>query len=994
MKVVSQIRLYGLTAISCGLALAVAWALDAPTSCFFLAVMVSSLYWGRGPGLLAVALSSLAFDYFFLTPLFHLSLDLASVLRFGPFVVASLLVVVLMDRTRQAEEARRRIAAQVQRSEAYLAEAQKLSRSGSWASAADRMEATYWSEEMFRIMGVPAADNPPSVKEIAALFAPEVWGRVAEMFNAARLNQTTLDGEFPLRPRDGVERMVRFVGHPVPGASGEILEIVGTAIDITEQRQARASLQRAFDEIKRSEDRLRLIIDSIPVPAWSSRPDGSSDFMNQRWLDYTGIPLEQALNWGWKSVVHPDDLEPTMDYWGSVLASDWDRELEARLRRFDGMYRWFLFRVSPLRDESGRVVQWYGVCIDIEDRKCAEEALRSREQQLRSMLDSIPALVTTMTPAGDTEMVNQQLIAYTGQTPQQLKNWPEKVHPEDRGRLAERWRQSVETGDPFEADERVRRADGVYRWFHTRGLPMRDAEGKIVRWCLVLTDIEDRKRAEEALRASELSFRLTIDSIPGLVCTETPAAGVELVNRQFLDYTGKTFDDVQQWATAGLIHEDDISRVLDHWKYTSATGQTHDIEYRLRGVNGVFRWFHVRGLPLRDSAENIVRWYYLFTDIEDRKRAEESLSERERDLSMIIETMPGLVWCASAEGKLTYVNQRILDYTGANLEALTLAGWVGFLHPDDVLPTVRAWSHSLETGEPHEVQYRFRRFDGVYRWFHVLGQQARGPEGHGTRWYGLLIDIDDRKNMEEALRNTQERLSKAAQTATVGEFAAAIAHEVNQPLAAVVANGHACLRWLSAEPPNLAKAHEAAERIVRDGNGAAEVIRRIRALFKRDSVEKTPLDMNEIITEVLRVTRSEVVRRGVALETELERGLPCVAGDRIQLQQVLFNLLLNGMEAMDGVADRPKRLFVRSKQQAGESVLVEVRDCGPGLGEPDKVFEAFFTTKENGLGMGLAICRSVVEAHHGRLWAESANGAGATFCFTLPKHRVSPSDRR
>jgi signal transduction histidine kinase len=144
--------------------------------------------------------------------------------------------------------------------------------------------------------------------------------------------------------------------------------------------------------------------------------------------------------------------------------------------------------------------------------------------------------------------------------------------------------------------------------------------------------------------------------------------------------------------------------------------------------------------------------------------------------------------------------------------------------------------------------------------------------------------------------------------------------------------------------------------------------------------------MNEIIAEVLRVTRSEALRRSVALETELEQGLPWIAGDRVQLQQLLFNLFINGMEAMEGVADRPKRLFIRSKQEAGESVLVEVRDCGPGLADPDKAFEAFFTTKESGLGMGLAICRSVVEAHHGRLWAESGNGAGATFCFTLPKH--------
>ena len=257
MEVYSQIRRYGLAAISCGIALAFAWPFDAPSSCFFLAVMVSSLYGGRGPGLLAVALSSLAFDYFFLPPVFHFSLDASSYLRFGPFLIASLLAAGLIDRTRQADEARRKIAAQVQRSEAYLAEAQKLSRSGSWANLPDRLGVTYWSEEMFRIMGLSPADHPPSVEQVAALFAPEVWAQVAETFDAARVNKTTFDGEFPLRPDGGVERMVRFVGRPVLGRSGEVLEIVGTAIDVTGQRQAQAALQRAFDEIKGSEDRLR-----------------------------------------------------------------------------------------------------------------------------------------------------------------------------------------------------------------------------------------------------------------------------------------------------------------------------------------------------------------------------------------------------------------------------------------------------------------------------------------------------------------------------------------------------------------------------------------------------------------------------------------------------------------------------------------------------------------------------------------------------------------
>jgi PAS domain S-box-containing protein len=371
-------------------------------------------------------------------------------------------------------------------------------------------------------------------------------------------------------------------------------------------------------------------------------------------------------------------------------------------------------------------------------------------------------------------------------------------------------------------------------------------------------------------------------------------------------------------------------------------------------------------------------------DISGRKQADEALRASERDLSLIIETIPGLVWCAAPDGELNYLNQRLLDYTGTSPDAWAQLGWKNLLHPDDAEPTARAWSRAVAGGQPLEAQCRFRRFDGVYRWFQALGQPARDSEGRIARWYGLLIDIDDRKNMEEALRNSQARLSRAIQTATVGEFAAAIAHEINQPLAAVVTNAQACLRWLAAQPPGTAKAQEAAERIVRDGKEAGEVVQRIRALFKQAAVEKIELDVNEVIREVLHLLNGEITRKRVAVETDLGRDLAPVAGDRVQLQQVVFNLLLNGIEAMDSVVDRPKKLFISSKRPGRETVLVEVRDSGTGLKDPDRIFEAFFTTKDNGMGMGLAICRSIIDAHHGRLWAASGAGSGTTFSFSLP----------
>jgi PAS domain S-box-containing protein len=984
MRVLSTAWRYGLAVVSCGFALALAIPLDSPSSCFFLAVMVSSLYGGNGPGVLSVVLSSLAFDYFFLPPKYSFALQPFSSLQFATFLGSVLLIMVVIEAKRRSDEVRRQIDAKYQQVSAdALAQAQK------------------------------------------------------------------------------------------------------------------------------SEARLRLIINSIPVPAWSSRADGAADFINQRWLDYTGIPAEEALGWGWKVVCHPDDVDRTMEYWRSVLASHEDSELEARLRRFDGTYRWFLFRVSSLRDESGNVVQWYGTCIDIEDRKRAEdalsaselnfrlivhsipglvvtltpkgdvelvnwpvvdytgltldelkdwsaaglvpeedlplvlarwkqsvetgceydvehrmrradgtyrwfhvrgwplrdnqglivcwyclmtdiqdrkrteEALRSREQQLRLMVDSIPALISIRTATGEVEMVNRQCVDYTGMTVDQLKNWPDVLHPDDRAETIAKWADCIASGQPLDTELRLRRADGVYRWFHARALPLRDTEGRIIRWHTLYVDIEDRKRAEEALRSSEHQLRLVVHSIPGFVCTETPA-GVELVNPQFLDYTGKTFEEVQQWPTAGFIHDSDLSRVMDYWRYTRQTGEPRDIEYRIRRADGEFRWFHVRGLPSRDSSQTIVRWYYLFTDIEDRRQAEQALRASEHHLRLITETIPALVWRTTPDGEIDYVNRRVLEYTGKPLEHFGSAGWLQLLHPDDVDSTIRIWRHNTQTGDSHQVAYRLRRADGTYRWFDVRGEPLRDSEGRVVQWYGICIDMEDSKRIEEALRNTQERLSIASQIATVGELSASIAHEVNQPLTAVVSNGNACLRWLAAQPPNLAKAVEAAERIVRDGKGAGEVVRRIRALFKRAAHEEVSLDLNEVIGEVLGLLRGETAKRRVMVETDLGQNFPPVTGDRVQLQQLILNLLLNGIEAMDPVTDHPKRLFIRSIQQPDDTVLVEIRDSGVGLKDPDTVFEAFVTTKENGMGMGLAICRSIVQAHNGRLWAASGEGPGATFCFTLP----------
>jgi PAS domain S-box-containing protein len=304
-------------------------------------------------------------------------------------------------------------------------------------------------------------------------------------------------------------------------------------------------------------------------------------------------------------------------------------------------------------------------------------------------------------------------------------------------------------------------------------------------------------------------------------------------------------------------------------------------------------------------------------------------------------------------------------------------------HPEDRMAVREVIERVLREKTEFDLEHRLLMPDGSVKYLHVVGRPST-EDWARSEFVGAVTDLTARRRAEEALRQTQARLSRATQVAAAAELSAAIAHEINQPLASVVANAHAGIRWLSLEPPNQVRAREAIERIVHDGNDAAEVVRRIRALFKGAKPKKLTLDLNELIGEVLRLIQVEASRKGVVVETRLMEGLPLVLGDRLQVQQVVLNLMMNGIEAMDRVSGSTKTLSIQSGMHSPNAALVEISDNGVGLQDPDKVFEAFFTTKEHGMGMGLVICRTIIEAHEGQLWAKSNAGLATTFSFTLP----------
>jgi PAS domain S-box-containing protein len=630
------------------------------------------------------------------------------------------------------------------------------------------------------------------------------------------------------------------------------------------------------------------------------------------------------------------------------------------------------------------------------ERTRAAAVLRESGCELRSILDSLPAGFALMARDGAVETVNQQLVDYFGKTLDELKRWmsSDAVHPDDRARVAKRFTHSIATGDRYDNEQRHLRFDGVYRWFRVLGVPLRDADGRIVRWSVLHIDIDERKRAEEARRESERESRLVMENIPGLVATLTPTGDVDFVNDRLVEYCGQPLEAMRQWGTNGTVLPDDLPRIGPVFSQAIAAGQPYDFEARIRRFDGVYRWHDVRGLPLRDTTGRIVRWYVLLSDIDERERAEQELQRSEAFLAQAQRlTLTGSLWWDVATGHMIWSDEtfRLVDVPMTLTPTLELA--LSRVHPDDRAVVRELVERSARDGVNLDLEHRLLMPDGSVKHIHVVLQNV-GREPGKPEFVGAVTDITDRKRAEAELRRAYDHLTEAHRVTTFSALTASIAHEVNQPLSGIITNAGTCLRMLDATPPDIDGARETARRTIRDGNRASDVIARLRALFSRREFTLEPLDLNEATREVIALSSNDLQRQRIVLRSELADGLPTVTGDRIQLEQVILNLLRNASDAMADVHDRPRQLLIRTERDADDRVRLTVRDTGVGLGSPsmDLLFDAFYTTKSGGMGIGLFVSRSIIERHQGRLWAEPNNGPGATFAFSIPLNPTTMTD--
>jgi len=900
-----------------------------------------------------------------------------------------------------------------------------------------------------------------------------------------------------------------------------------------------------------------LLVDAAPSLEWIAPPTGRTEFVNLGWCEYTGLDVTQSLERGWESVIHRDDLPKALETARLTLTSGIASKIEARLRRHDGEYSRFLLRILPMRDHTHRIVRWCALNTETESPERTEDALYANALHFRSIFDSIPGLIALMSPAGELETVNRPLREYLGKILPELKDWADAIHPDDVSRVIPSWTHSVETGAPYNIEHRIRRADGVYRWFQVHGLPLRDNAGLVVRWHILLTDIDDRKRAEVLLAGEKRLLEMVASGQPlaqvldaiclimettagGCHCSVVlidssgtqlehcaapnlprsfiaslvgrlvgvdsgPAAMAAFLNRQIIvpDLASDTRWDAH-WrpiamahgvaaccstpisSSAGRIlgaftiyygtpcspearHQALIQRLthiasiaIDRTQSDSALKRsearksaildssldcivTIDHEGRITEFNPAaertfgYQRLEVLGrmlsdviipLPLRQAhqdglarflatgetrvlgkrvelsamradgsefpvelaitriaAEGPASFNGYLRDITERKRSEDELWRSEESLAQAqrLSSTGSFSWRVATD-ELRWSEQlyRIFEFASDTPMTFELIG--SRVHPDDRPLLFDMIDRARGAAGGFEYEYRLLMPDHSVKYLHLVAHAEHDHDGQ-LEYFGAVQDVTPRRLSEEALSRARSELAYVARVTSLAALTASIAHEVTQPISGIMTNASTCLRMLSAKPPNLDGARETARRSIRDAHRASEVMTRLRALFSKKPPTAELMSLNDAIREVLALSQSELQRHRVMLRTELPDDLPLIRGDRVQLQQVVLNLVLNAVDAMTLVEDCPRRLLVRTESEDIDRICVMVQDSGVGFPSQgvERLFEPFYSTKANGMGIGLFVSRSIIDSHQGRLWATPNDDGGACFAFSIPR---------
>jgi PAS domain S-box-containing protein len=745
-------------------------------------------------------------------------------------------------------------------------------------------------------------------------------------------------------------------------------------------------------ERKEDPEDLWQVVDELPALIWTSRPDGHCEYLNQRWFEYTDLTPDNAYGWGWQSVIHADDRENMLETWSLIRASGEARDLEARIRRFDGEYRWFLFRTCPIKDASGQIVKWCGMNTDIEDRKRGELLLQENEQKFRAIFDEAGTGITLVDLTNEVPIRNnralQKMLGCSEEELSRYETYDELTFERNRKGDAATFRELAEGRlDSLRMEKHFILRNGTSVWANVVFTLLRDAHGDPRHIIAIHEDITDRKLALQKLQANQELLDLAQKAARAMafdwyIQEETNTWSPE--QEALYGLAPGTFDGkYESWRK--LIYPPDWAAVVESLRHAAETGDV-SVEFRVVWPDGSIHWLMAQGQMFFDDQERPLRMVGFTADISSRKLVEEELRRSEAFLAegQHLARVGNFTWRV-ATNEINWSEQlyRIFELEAGTPMTLELIG--SRVHPDD-MPLLYDMVKSAGRGvSDFEYEHRVLLPDGSIKYLHLIAH--RTPDQSGQMEYiGAVQDVTQRRFADEALGKARSDLARAARVQSLGVLTASIAHEVNQPLSGIVTNASTCVRMLDADPPNMDGARETARRTIRDGNRASEVISRLRSLFGRKEFTLESVDLNEAVQEVIALSRSELHRSRVILHTDLADDLPRVEGDRVQLQQVILNLLLNAADAMNGIEARPRQMTVVTRSDQNGRVRFSVSDVGVGVAsdDADKIFDAFYSTKKSGMGIGLSVSKTIIESHHGNLWAAANDGPGTTFCFSIP----------
>ena len=655
----------------------------------------------------------------------------------------------------------------------------------------------------------------------------------------------------------------------------------------------------------------------------------------------------------------------------------------------------------------------------------------------QEIVESLPGIAALFTPQGRIMFCNRRMLEYLDETLEQVQSKPSayNFHPDDRDDVLTRWSAAVLSGEPLDIEARLRRADGVYLWHRTSVFPLRNAAGNIDVWYGLSTDIDQHMRARAQLAAEKrllehVALGAPLTEVLDALCREveslSPASYCSIL---LVESSSKTFR-----VGAGPSLPESYNAVLDGMSIDPNYGPcsraattkiavvTDDVEKDPRWSTSP--WVDLMtehglkscwSMPIVSGRQEVLGVFAIYRrEPEGPTAREQTIIDRFTKIAGIaLERAQGEAALKASEaelrrayGRLTEAQRlsktgsftwdvrldehvwseeiyRIFEFTADSTVTLEVIRSV--IHPDDKSMVETVIASAVERGDI-DVVFRVIARSGKVRHVHVVAHAIEHITDRPV-FIGALRDLTESKAAEEALNRARAELAHVSRVATLSALTASIAHEVNQPLAGIITNADTCLRMLASDPPNLDGARTTAQRTIRDGNRASEVIERLRRMFARKQPTIEILDLNDAVREVLALSASELQGADVVVRTDFDQALCVVRGDRVQLQQVILNLVLNAADAMREIRDRPRRLTVRTARAASGEVILSVRDEGIGIEREnlERVFNAFYTTKSKGMGIGLSISRSIIQGHEGSIWATpNDDGRGATFSFSIP----------